>query len=131
MSQQLSFTRSHRKSAVVSLTPLIDVVFMLLLFFMLATSFERWRSIEVSAGSHRLAATDPDRRFLLLRVTQKQLDLAGEAVTTAQIAQRLDRLPASTRLVVQPADDVRLQRLVTVMDELAVAGIDGPILSID
>jgi len=131
MSQHLSFTRSHRKSAVVSLTPLIDVVFMLLLFFMLATSFERWRSIELSAGSNQLAATDPDRRFLVLRVSQEQLDLGGEVVTIPQVRQRLDGLPASTRLVVKPADDVPLQRLVTVMDELAVAGIDRPIVSID
>ena len=130
-SQQLSFVRSHRKSAVVGLTPLIDVVFMLLLFFMLATSFEHWRSIELSAGSNQLTATDPDRRFLLLRVLPEQLDLSGEVVTIAQIRQHLDGLTASTRLVVQPTDDVPLQRLVTIMDELASAGIDNPIVSID
>jgi len=131
MSQPLSFTRSHRKSAVVSLTPLIDVVFMLLLFFMLATSFEHWRSIELSAGSTRLAAPDPDRRLLLLRVTKEHIDLDGEPVTVTQVRERLDSLPASARVVVKPADDVPLQRLVNVVDELAVAGIDQPIVSID
>ncbi|MGB7302333.1 MAG: biopolymer transporter ExbD [Burkholderiaceae bacterium] len=131
MSQPLSFSRPHRKSAVVSLTPLIDVVFMLLLFFMLATRFDGWRSIELSAGSDQLAPTDPDRHFLRLRVSQAQLTLAGEVVSLAQVAQRLAQLPSSTRLVVEPADDVPLQRLVTVMDELATAGIDRPIVSID
>jgi len=131
MTQPLSFARSHRKSAVVSLTPLIDVVFMLLLFFMLATSFERWRSIELTAGSNQLAATDPDRRFLVLQVTRQQLDLAGEITSIDQVRQRLNKLPPSTRLVVKPADDVSLQRLVTVMDELATAGINQPIVSID
>lgn len=131
MNQSLAFTRSHRRSAVVSLTPLIDVVFMLLLFFMLATSFDRWRSIELSAGSNRLAATSSDRQTLVLTVKTDRLLLADEQVTALNVSQRLQSLPANTRLVVRPDEHVILQRLISVMDELALAGIEQPVLSID
>ncbi len=131
MNQSLAFTRSHRRSAVVSLTPLIDVVFMLLLFFMLATSFDRWRSIELSAGSNRLAAAPSDRQTLVLTVTTDRLLLAGEQVTAPDVSQRLQSLPENTRLVVRPDERVVLQRLISVMDELALAGIEQPVLSID
>ena len=41
---------SARKRSLVNLTPLIDVVFILLIFFMLASNFIRWHSLEISVG---------------------------------------------------------------------------------
>ena len=38
------------KKSLVNLTPLIDVVFILLIFFMLASNFIRWNYIELSVG---------------------------------------------------------------------------------
>ncbi|MFK7963132.1 MAG: ExbD/TolR family protein [Burkholderiaceae bacterium] len=131
MNEPLSFNRSNRRSKVVSLTPLIDVVFMLLLFFMLATSFEHWRSIELSAGSEQLAQVDKEREFILLEVTPEYLNVAGAPVSLEQIKAQLNARSETTRLVVKPVDEVSLQRLVTVMDEISAAGIEQPIVSID
>src|SRR3546814_12993071 len=44
------FSRGPRRRVRISLTPLIDVVFILLIFFMLATSFVDDRAIEVEIG---------------------------------------------------------------------------------
>lgn len=38
------------RKSLVNLTPLIDVVFILLIFFMLASNFIRWHYIELSVG---------------------------------------------------------------------------------
>ena len=44
--QRLSLApQNNRRRNLISLTPLIDVVFILLVFFMLASSFLDWRSI--------------------------------------------------------------------------------------
>jgi biopolymer transport protein ExbD len=40
------------RRAVVSLTPLIDVVFILLVFFMLASSFVKWRAIHPAVNCY-------------------------------------------------------------------------------
>lgn len=39
-----------RKKNLVNLTPLIDVVFILLIFFMLVSNFDQWNSLELSVG---------------------------------------------------------------------------------
>ena len=39
-----------KKKSLVNLTPLIDVVFILLIFFMLASNFSQWHQIELSVG---------------------------------------------------------------------------------
>ena len=43
--------KPRRRRSPISLTPLIDVVFILLVFFMLASSFLDWRSITLAAPS--------------------------------------------------------------------------------
>ena len=44
-----------RRRPLISLTPLIDVVFILLVFFMLASSFLDWRSIDLNAPAQAAA----------------------------------------------------------------------------
>ncbi len=46
----LNIQQPKRKQAI-SLTPLIDVVFILLLFFMLSSSFIQWRQIKLPAST--------------------------------------------------------------------------------
>ena len=41
---------NSRRRALISLTPLIDMVFILMVFFMLASSFQTWRAIAVTAS---------------------------------------------------------------------------------
>ncbi|OOC09384.1 ExbD/TolR family protein, partial [Thioalkalivibrio halophilus] len=43
-------TGRPRRRNLISLTPLIDVVFILLVFFMLASSFLDWRAVELEAS---------------------------------------------------------------------------------
>ncbi len=45
------------KTAAISLTPLVDVVFILLIFFMLASSFMDWRQIEVTTTASQGSAS--------------------------------------------------------------------------
>src|SRR3546814_1065083 len=51
-----SFTRGRRRASI-SLTPLIDVVFILLIFFMLASSFLDERAIEIDSPAAALGGT--------------------------------------------------------------------------
>ncbi|MBO8087018.1 MAG: biopolymer transporter ExbD, partial [Marichromatium sp.] len=45
---RLDLARRVRRNPI-SLTPLIDVVFILLLFFMLASHFDQWRALALDA----------------------------------------------------------------------------------
>ncbi|MFK8076305.1 MAG: ExbD/TolR family protein [Granulosicoccus sp.] len=47
---------TKRRRSVISLTPLIDVVFILLLFFMLASNFSQERSLSLISQSHSSSA---------------------------------------------------------------------------
>ena len=49
-----------RRAARIGLTPLIDVVFILLVFFMLASSFLEWRALEIRIPTFGSASSDAD-----------------------------------------------------------------------
>jgi len=71
----------------VGLTSLIDVIFLLLLFFMLASSFSRYQLLPVAGGrTGGGAASKP----MLLRVHDKERwDLNGAAIEPGSLAKRL------------------------------------------
>ncbi|OPX55898.1 Biopolymer transport protein ExbD [Oceanospirillum multiglobuliferum] len=68
---------SHRKLSV-SLTPLIDVVFILLLFFMLSSNFLHWGSVELArSGSDEKSLNAP--RLITVLDNQGGIEFGTEA----------------------------------------------------
>lgn len=120
----MPWPRAERRRATIGLTPLIDVVFILLIFFMLASSFLDWRSIEVSAGTTG-AARPGLTGALLIDIRTDGLRLSGAPVTPAELSQKIAArvaMRADQRIVVRPGAGVDVQRTVAVLDRLAVAG---------
>jgi biopolymer transport protein ExbD len=114
-------TRGGRRS-LIGLTPLVDVVFILLVFFMLASSFLDWRTIELNVPAAGAAAGG---EALVVEVSTDGLMVAGEPVTLDQIAARLGDAVAAgldRQVVLRPVGGASLQRLVLVLDRLTAAG---------
>ncbi|GMG85654.1 hypothetical protein LNKW23_48790 [Paralimibaculum aggregatum] len=112
-----------------SLTPMIDVVFLLLVFFMLAAHFSGDRRIAllppspeegVYAGAPRIVTVAPDG-----------LKLNGAPVALEDLAAALrPLLPAPDALVVvQSTPEARLQQLVVVLDHLAAERLGRPVIA--
>jgi biopolymer transport protein ExbD len=121
----LAVSRTRRRP-LIGLTPLIDVVFILLVFFMLASSFVDWRAIDLMAPAERDAsATGAVEGALLVEVRPDGLRFAGEFLPLDAVAGRvMARLAAApdTPVLVKPAAGVNLQDTVTVLDRLTGAG---------
>jgi len=109
---------------------LIDVIFMLLMFFMLATSFEQWRSIKLTTGQNDSTVEQAQSKSTLLQVYPGYIELNGQRVELLQVGSAVSALK-SLEVVVQPMSDTRLQRVVSVMDQLRAAGISNPVLNIN
>lgn len=114
-----------RRRALISLTPLIDVVFILLVFFMLASSFLDWRAIELNAPGEAAVGAAMDGA-LLVEVRQDDVRLSGESLTLSALTERLRTRVAEEpgqRVLVEPAAGVTLQRAIEVLDRAAKAGV--------
>lgn len=121
---QTSTLSKKRRRSVISLTPLIDVVFILLVFFMLASNLQQWRNIEL-ASANTQAGKSGIVGSLLIDVTPDGLRLAGESLGTkdlmARVAARLSDRP-DQRILIRPTPGVPMQRVVTLLDAIAEQG---------
>lgn len=112
-------SRPRRKP---SLTPMIDVVFLLLVFFMLASQFGRDAVLPLAlGGAGNTQYSGPPR---LIEIAPNTLTLNGLPQDEAVLADALGGLtqhPGDT-IVLRAAPGTRLQRLVDVAETLRAAG---------
>ena len=121
----MEIERSVRRSNAVNLTPLIDIVFLLIVFFMLSTSFVVSESMELSLpsqGGNALVAKD----VWVLRVladgdTRDGADALPLQKLRARVGERLKDAPDQNILLLA-GEDTTVQQLVSVLDAIYLAG---------
>ena len=114
-----------RRRTAIRLTPLIDVVFILLVFFMLASSFAEWRGIDLAAPG-KSGATSSAEGAVLVEVRMEGLRLSGMPMSLDALVARIEGMTerrSDLRIVVKPARGVPLQQTVRVLDRLTAAGV--------
>ena len=114
----------HAHKSSISLTPLIDVVFILLLFFMLSSRFQQDQGITLQLPKPIPTVAGPET-IKPLRVSVEANGLllfAGELFSAEQLTARF---PLRSRKGVSIAADTEIttQQLVTAMEELKTQGL--------
>ncbi|HKK30075.1 MAG TPA: biopolymer transporter ExbD [Alphaproteobacteria bacterium] len=111
-----------------SLTPMIDVVFLLLVFFMLTARFGGYQAAPVALGGGAGEWQGPPR---LVTVGPDRLALNGEPIALSELSQALRPLlpDAAAPVVVRSEEDATLQRVMQVMDALRENGIATLVLA--
>ena len=124
----------RRRRALVILTPLVDVVFILLVFFMLVSSFDDTRVINMLTPT--AANGEKAAQYLgvvLIRVGPGgQLNMSGLPITEVQLAQEVAlRSVGDTKYsyLVQPDRGVSLQQVVSLLDLLQNSGAQSVALT--
>ncbi|MEM6818606.1 MAG: biopolymer transporter ExbD [Pseudomonadota bacterium] len=104
--------RKPRKRA--SITSLIDVIFLLLLFFMLSSTFSRFSEVEISIAETRGESSGMSTEQASLVIERTGTSLGVEKLSDEQLIARLSSLVTSgtTKLTVIPAEGVVTQRLI-------------------
>lgn len=112
-----------RRRRGLNLTPMIDVVFLLLVFFMLVSRFGQLDGVPLALAGGAAPGWSGAPR--LVDVRPEGLSLNGTALDEAALIADLRRLmPApDAPVVLRPQDGADVQRLVAVIDLLREAGI--------
>jgi len=110
--------RPAGKQRSISLTPLVDVIFLLLLFFMLSSTFTQFGQVEIGAPSGSGGTAAPPKALLVLE--GDVLRLNGQAFGEEDLLTRAQSLLDSDidSLLVLVRGSTSTQQLVTVMTRL-------------
>ena len=116
--------RPQRRRFKLSLIPLIDVMLVLLFFFMLATSYVDVGRTKLDLAPDGRAGAGGDELSAQVTVFDDgQLRYAGSTRPLADWLAELKALPPSTELRLAPAPGVSLQGLIAAWEQLQAAGV--------
>jgi biopolymer transport protein ExbD len=116
----------ERRTHSISLTPLIDVVFILLVFFMLATSFTDWRPITLATGTSEAAPGETPPAVVRVDADGTLHYNGSASRDTRSLAQTLNAAIEAgdvSAVIVQPEAEATLDVTVGALDALAGAGV--------
>ncbi len=116
--------RQPRAKLVLSLTPLIDVVFILLIFFMLASQFVDWRQITLMPQAQVSGAASEEQVSFLKLLNDGSFRLDGEAVRGLETAIYEMQSHGKDRTILFVSEDaVEIQAVIDVIEALTGAGL--------
>ncbi|MDA9004005.1 biopolymer transporter ExbD [bacterium] len=127
----MEISENRTKRSLISLTPLIDVVFILLIFFMLASSFVKWKFVDLNVGEAESMLMDTNTQSVInigfdgkYTLNEKVMNL-DEIVTMvkARIQQKNDH-----PVLIQPIGELPLQDLMSVLE--VIGHVAGPNMSL-
>lgn len=107
--------RSRRKRKRLSMTSLIDVIFLLLLFFMLSSTFSRFAEVELQAGNAGGVSQEEQKRMLFLRISDAGISLNGQTLNAEALANVLAEDTSAATLLVSVTQTAKAQALTDVL----------------
>jgi len=113
----------------INVTPMLDIVFIMLIFFIVTTSFIKEKGLEVSRPSTTPPReVQPDAGPIVVRIDGASfIILEGRILDPAAVAANLERAKAESPnapLIVAAHPDAETTALVAVLDAARVVGIE-------
>jgi biopolymer transport protein ExbD len=124
----MKFPHLNKKSARFDLTPLIDVVFLLLIFFMLTTTFVNLENrVEVNLPSGDFAAAEPSQNIIVSITENNTIYFNGKLIDPLKLSESVaaEIKGEPEKIVVLEADQNVLHgKVIRVMDLLKKGGAE-------
>ncbi|MGY4879510.1 ExbD/TolR family protein [Vreelandella aquamarina] len=109
----------------VNLTPMLDVVFIMLIFFIVTTSFIKESGVEIERPESSAASPRPDAQVLIAVTPEGAVWVDGKPVDVHRVGQQVaDMLSDDGAVVIQADRASTTGLLIEVMDRLKQAGVD-------
>ncbi len=121
------FKRDQEENYSLELTPLIDVVFLLLIFFMVSTAFVDFpRRMDIALPTSKASSEDQAAKNIEIEMTKdKAIFLNGKKVNLAGLEQYLEKIkqPGERKALVRADKNLPYGEVVQVMGILQAAQV--------
>lgn len=129
----MRFRKDRYEEPRLGIAPLIDIVFLLLIFFMVTSHFDVASGVRIRLPKVANRIVDRgDNKITLVIDKAGALYLEGEKIDNSALTARLEELIEKknfARLILQADKDVRHGRVVEIMDIAKSSGIDSIIIA--
>ncbi|MDG2277255.1 MAG: biopolymer transporter ExbD [Pseudomonadales bacterium] len=112
----------------INLTPMLDVVFIMLIFFIVTATFVKEVGLDVNQPDDDKPKTvDPDKKSIVVRISNRdRIVIAKRDVDWRAVRANIERLHAENPeapVIIQPHPDSTTEAMIHVMDSARQAGV--------
>ncbi len=119
--------KKSKEETEINLTPMLDVVFIMLIFFIVTTSFVKETGIEVNRPSAKSAKSKSKANILIAIRNNNEIWIDKRMVDIRSVRANIERLKAENNsqssVIIQSDTESKTGVLVKVMDQVRLAGI--------
>ena len=124
----MEFRRGRKPEVTINIAPLVDVVFLLVIFFAVSTTFLESAGLQLELPESSSTAERDARSLTVFLAADGEISFAGETVSADDLAERLGAsLAESEEKIVVLRADTRTEhgRVVRLMDLIRAAGAEA------
>ncbi|MCY4059848.1 MAG: biopolymer transporter ExbD, partial [Gammaproteobacteria bacterium] len=122
-----SRARGEGQESKVNLTPMLDVVFIMLIFFIVTATFVKEVGLDVNQPENEPVTVDPEKKAIVVHVTSTdRIIIAGQDVDVRSVRANIERMHAESPeapVVIRPHPDSRTDTMVRILDSAREAGV--------
>ena len=112
----------------INLTPMLDVVFIMLIFFIVTATFVKEIGLDVNQPDQDKPKTvDPDKKSIVVRITNRdRIIIAQRDVDWRAVRANIERLHAENPkapVIIQPHPESTTEAMIHIMDSARQAGV--------
>ncbi len=128
------FKKRKAEEINISIAPLIDIVFLLLIFFMVTSHFDIAAGVRIKLPkvSQKADEADTDKKVILVIDKSGQIFLKGERIEQESIENIIKKMVTEegiSKMILQADKDVKHGRVIEIMDLSKSAGIQSIIIA--
>lgn len=124
-------SRSEQDEATIDMTPMLDIVFIMLIFFIVTTSFVKEAGVQVNKPTASMVEKKPKANIFIAVTASGDVWMDKRQVEVKRIRANLERLlaeQATDTVVIQADKKAKHGKVLKVMDQVKAAGV--PIISV-
>ena len=119
--------QQQKEESEIDLTPLLDVVFIMLIFFIVTATFVKELGLDINSPDKNQNIKDADQQSIVVQITNRdRIRIRGRDVDVRAVRANIERLHAENPeapVVVQPHPDSTTDTMIQVMDSARQAGV--------
>ena len=118
----------------IDMTPMLDIVFIMLIFFIVTTSFVRESGVTVNTPQARTATQQPNANIFIAITASGEVWIDRRPVDPRSVRAIVARLHADSpegSVIIQSDGEAATHMLVEVMDQVRLAGVEGIAIAAD
>ena len=122
----MSKYKKSRESAKLDLTPLIDVVFLLIIFFMVTTTFNNFGSVQIDLPSSTIQQTDKTKSIEIIIDKDGNYHISEDGkITQIQFSEIDSYLKTAKEATISADKNLKYQIIMDVITKIKENGVDN------